>query len=739
MQLVRRMADLGMPAAHSETFRISPIPTRWRAAFGIMLVASIWAQPAAAGLDAWTSNGPFVTGSAGSARRVAVDPQDPATLYAGASTSFDCGSSVFRSTNGGTSWQTVLDEIDCVSAIVVDPNDPRIIHVAVESGFYDSTDGGNSWKGQDLPGGPGPDAVTSLVLDPMQPGTLYAGTSGGCLNQYDCRGRLLRSDDSGATWSTLASYETGVNAIVVGADATVYVAGGVDYSQPIPGATPRPGFLARSRDRGATWTDIDPVPGALVAQLVLSAHGATLHAATSEGLFGSADTGDNWRLEAAHLPIEQLSVDPLDARSIYALGNHVNAGLYSTELQHSTDDGQTWATLTNPSVPNGGFAPGGLAVAATQPTTLYVAYSDQLYRSTDAGMTWSASGLGLGSVVVGGLAFDPLDDALFATAGTMFRSTDQAASWRPRGETLEFLNRVAFDPQHAGTVYVTSFEGVRKSVDDALTWRAINRGLPYGQGFGGLPGGVLAVDPAVPDVLYLAATQVFTSRDAGETWTQARIGLPDDVDARTVSATPSAVYAGTVSGLYMSADHGGTWRRLDIEGAGLRFVTDVGVDPQHAERVYVATFEGVGRSVDAGATWTRITAGSLIDGQSCTSIAVSPVDAATLYVGTFAGVYRSRDAGATWELFSLGIANNQIVDLVVDPRDARMLYAATQFTGVYAIRQSDIAPPTLPTVTPSSPAHDESGCTMSGGGSRVWTWTIGWGLLLILRRTRARR
>jgi len=713
---------------------------RWlRAGLAIACFASLGTRPVAAGVDAWTANGPFVTGSAGSARRLTVDPRNPAIIYAGASTSFDCGSSVFRSTNGGASWQTVLDEIPCVDAIAIDPADPRIVHVGVDSGVYTTADGGDTWRTVDLPQVTDTDSVICLAVDPTQPATLYTGTRSACFNHYGCSGRLLKSSDGGTTWATISNYDTAVNAIVVAAEGTVYVAGGTDYSQPLPGDVAPPGFLIRSGDGGASWTDIDPKSGAFVVQLLLPPPAGTLHAATTQGLFASGDNGHSWRSEAANLPIEQLAADPVDAHSLYAVGNHFNAGLYTTEVQHSSDDGQTWATLTNPPVPDGGFAPGGLVVTATQPTTLYVAYSDQLYRSTDAGTNWMTSGIGLGSVVGGGLAFDPLDDTLFVAAQTVFRTTDQAASWSPRGEPLDFLNSIAFDPRKTGTLYVSSFEGVRKSVDDGLMWRAINQGLPYGQGSGGLPGGVLAVDPTVPDILYLAATGLFTSNDGGESWTQAHNGLPDDLDARSVAASASRVYAGTVAGVYASADHGRSWSRQDIESAGLRFVVDVAVDPHSTERVYIAAFEGVGRSSDAGATWTRISAGTLLDGQSCTSIAVNPVDASTLYVGTFAGIYRSRDAGVTWVPFSAGITNNQIVDLVVDPRDGRFVYAATQFTGVYVIEQSDIASPT----TTASRSHDESGCTLGAGAAEAsshghW-WALCGALLLALRRCTKRR
>jgi len=59
----------------------------------------------------------------------------------------------------------VLDEIGCVVGIVIDPADPRIVHVAVEGGFYISTDGGISW-GLEVTSDGVPGAISSLALDP---------------------------------------------------------------------------------------------------------------------------------------------------------------------------------------------------------------------------------------------------------------------------------------------------------------------------------------------------------------------------------------------------------------------------------------------------------------------------------------------------------------------------------------------------------------------------------------------
>ena len=282
---------------------------------------------------------------------------------------------------------------------------------------------------------------------------------------------------------------------------------------------------------------------------------------------------------------------------------------------------------------------------------------------------------------------------------------------------------------------MTSYDGVRKSVDGAHAGRKINHGLPYEDGSGGLLSGALAIDPGAPDVLYLAAGGLYTSSDGGESWTAAHSGLPENLDARDVLASESSVYAGAFPGLYASTDRGRTWRGLDIEPAGIRFVTSLAADPRHPERVYATAFEGLARSVDAGVTWTNLTAGSLLDGKPCTSIAVSPLDSSTLYVGTYEGVFRSRDTGTTWQTFSPGLTGNNIVDLLIEPRNPRIVYAATLFSGVYAIEQSDVAVPATPT-----PTNSAGGCAVTGAPQRSAATPLA-GLILLFFRfcSRTRR
>lgn len=103
----------------------------------------------------WTSIGPSIIGNYGWVGRMtafAFDPSDGQTLYAGGSGIGQNGTGVWKSTNGGRSWQPVTDRLDslCVGALAVDPGDPSIVYCGTGSyrprGVFKSIDGGTTWS-----------------------------------------------------------------------------------------------------------------------------------------------------------------------------------------------------------------------------------------------------------------------------------------------------------------------------------------------------------------------------------------------------------------------------------------------------------------------------------------------------------------------------------------------------------------------------------------------------------------
>ncbi|HET7564641.1 MAG TPA: glycosyl hydrolase, partial [Gemmatimonadaceae bacterium] len=148
---------------------------------------------------------------------IRVDPSNPDVVYA-AATGHAFGSNpvrgVYRSRDGGRSWQRVLFIDDSTAAIdlALDPVNPRILYAAMwkferypwgfsagggHSGLFKSTDGGDTWT--ELTHNEGmPKALIGrigIAISPSEPSRLYAS-----IEAADSTGGIFRSDDAGATW-----------------------------------------------------------------------------------------------------------------------------------------------------------------------------------------------------------------------------------------------------------------------------------------------------------------------------------------------------------------------------------------------------------------------------------------------------------------------------------------------------------------------------------------------------------
>lgn len=168
------------------------------------------------------------------------------------------------------------------------------------------------------------------------------------------------------------------------------------------------------------------------------------------------------------------------------------------------------------------------------------------------------------------------------------------------------------------------------------------------------------------------------------------------------------VYAACdVGGIYRSADHGKTWE-IKNRGLGNYYVQDIEVDPTRPRTVYAATRGGVYKSVNGGNLWVAKRNGfpppdEFAFSAPISDIVVDPRDPRILYAGVgvprdgydldgyhwqSAGVkgaiYKSVDAAEHWTLIqNTGIDPLAMVySLAIDPVDTRVLYAATS-EGIY--------------------------------------------------------
>jgi photosystem II stability/assembly factor-like uncharacterized protein len=637
------------------------------------------AHEAQAGVNAWT--GHFLGQGFGGGMAVTVDPTSPTTLYAG-SLAFG----VIKSTDGGGIWSTAntgLPLDDYISALVIDPQTPRILYASeygsgAGGAVFKSTDAGDTWNAAST-GLPVWGRFVTLAIDPDMPSTLYVGTQGDLGDPTADKRLVYKSTDAGDTWSAA---DTGLPA-----DARLAI--GTLAIDPHTPST----LYADLYDAGCFSTG----PGDIcIAPTPSSGH----------GVYKSTDAGRTWKAVNVGLPdnfVIGLAIDPRTPSTLYArFGDAVSP---DGALYKSTDAGETWHLVVDGALGEGVWSFNGvlqiLAIDFQTTSTLYaIGYCDGLGRtpltlckSTDGGATWTLAGAGLplgfnGGPNIRSLAIDPSAPSTLYAASPfsdfpVYKSTDGGATWKVPS-VKRSISAVAIDPFTRGTLYLGSDTGVYKSTDGGATW-----------GSTGLSTGVvypLVIDPLTPGTLYAGvAGGVFKSSDAGDTWSAASTGLPldGDVGALVIDPhTPGILYSthsGPEGGLFKSTDAGDTWSAASRGLPANRQVAALAVDPGTPSTLYVATrgatdysLDGaVFKSTDGGASWASSSTGLTFAFVSL--LAIDPHTPSTLYAsvgncgprGCGGGsLFTSTDGGASWS--SAGWSH--VDGLAFDPQSPGTVY-----------------------------------------------------------------
>ena len=142
-----------------------------------------------------------------------------------------------------------------ISTLVMDPSNPSTLYVATSVGLFKSTDGAGSWS--QLPTIPGSEPGSVWVLlDPNSPSTIYVAYADFAEADETWTTHLLRSDDGGLTWTDLneagapriGSTSSGPWLDTTTSPSTIYL-----YDDT--------GYVHRSTDRGETWTRLSVEEG----------------------------------------------------------------------------------------------------------------------------------------------------------------------------------------------------------------------------------------------------------------------------------------------------------------------------------------------------------------------------------------------------------------------------------------------------------------------------------------------
>jgi len=584
------------------------------------------------------------------------------TLYAGVRASPDAPGDVYRSTDGGETWQLLETGIPdswngqslTISALefAVDGSVLAGLYYGHEAGggaVYRSTDGGETW--QLLQGGLESYSVFALATVPSGSLTVYVGTNGGLWQLEVPQGGPAEP----GTWESNGPRGGRAQALAVSPGFTldgVALAGEYLYGR--HGEEYGLGIF-RSSDSGQTWQSSSAGTegiwsAAAVHDFAFSPDfvtDRTVFAATWGGLFKSTDGGAQWDWIFFGLPgsVTAVAVAPDYPVSRHVLASSGWSGLYVSGDggRHWIKDLSVWATADLAYSPE--FAVDGVAFAA----------GSRLYRTADRGLSWTeVLTQGISSLAVSP-AFG-VDGTVFAGGDALYFSYDGGTTWI--SSTLPFdaprIDALALSPAYPSdpTLFAGTNSGLYRSYDGGLSWEPV-------AGYPGLAVRALALSPGWPDhpVLLVGTDEgVYRTGDGGVTWVRAEGMAPLATGPLALSAGEGLLVTGTSQhGIHGTTDGGDSWFPLGLQDRWAGRITGVALSPAYPADgtmfAVVLNTMSIGanlyRTADGGHTWEPVYS----TGYLGPSLALSPAyasDRTAFAARDGAQVLRSVDGGDTW-------------------------------------------------------------------------------------------
>lgn len=581
---------------------------------------------------------------------LAVSPSDPQVIYAGTGeaalrSNVSFGDGVYRSTDGGKTWQHVgLENTRHIGKILIDPKDPDKVLVAAlgsiyrpnhYGGVYLTTDGGKHWKKviyvNDRTGG------IDLAVDPDNARIIYAATwevwrKPWMLHSGGPGSGIYKSTDGGKTWHQIKGHGLPTGTLGRIGLAVSKNDGGEQVYAIIEA---KKGGVYRSDDGGSSWervnkaqplrsrpfyfTKIFSDPGDPDTVYVLDRF-----------FFKSTDQG--WHFASAHMQggdNHDLWINPLHPR-FRIEGNDQGAVI-------STDGGKTWTVPYNEPIAQ-------MYHVNTDNRYPYNLYGEQ----QDSGsiiipsMTFSWGICGITDTVGGGesgfVVPQPGDpDILFADT-----YMGQLTRYNRKTKELKQVSPWPYD-SHGESAAQQKYR---------FTWVA-----------------PIVFSPQNPDVLYMGSQVLFKSTNLGQSWNVISPDLSrDDKGKQQLS--------------------GGPITKDDASAEYYDLIYSIAPSPKRAGEIWVGTDDGrVWLTLDGGKHWKKVTPGGIPKWSKISMIEASTFNAGTAYLVADAHklgvskpfIYRTTDYGKSWVRITDGLPAPDYVHVVrQDPVNPDLLFAGTE-------------------------------------------------------------
>ncbi|MGH7713979.1 MAG: WD40/YVTN/BNR-like repeat-containing protein, partial [Gemmatimonadaceae bacterium] len=617
---------------------------------------------------------------------IAIAPSDPNVIYVGTGEKdlredLTYGTGVYRSSDGGQTWSSLgLRETHQISQIRIDPRDADRVFVAAmghafgpnaERGVFRTTDGGKSWQKvlfvDDSTG------AIDLIMDPTNPRILFAAMwkfqrtpwsmlSGGG------RSGIWKTTDGGDTWKEITR-NSGLPRVPLGRI-------GIDISRTNPRrvyasveAKDTLGGIFRSDDGGENWEHVNGEQKFNVRMWYYS----TLTAdPTDENtvyvmnltVWKSIDGGRTFsRIRVPHGDTHALWIDPRDGTRM--INGNDGGGTVSL------DGGATWSSIYNQ--PTGQFY--HVITDSQWPYRIYGAQQDNSTISipsrSDNGAISENDWFAVAGCENAHIAVDPRNpDITYGGCymGALGRYDKRTANYKDISVWLRNYDGYGAGevPQrfqwtypivisaHDPTILYTTSQYVWRSRDEGQSWEKISPDL------------------TVHDPATLGRSGGLNGEMTGAEWYATIYAFAESPVRRGV------LWAGSDDGLiHVSQDAGQTWQNVTPPNFG-KFARVSHMDPgrHSAGTAYVAANRYqqddfapyLWKTHDYGKTWTRINDGIPV-GAFTRSLREDVVKRGLLFAGTETGVYVSFDDGARWHSLQLNLPRVSVRDLAVKDND----------------------------------------------------------------------
>ncbi|MEM4168428.1 MAG: hypothetical protein QXW98_08285, partial [Candidatus Caldarchaeum sp.] len=423
-------------------------------------------------------------------------------------------------------------------------------------------------------------------------------------------------------------------------------------------------------------------------------------------MYKSTDEGELWGIPTQDDRVDNpicVICEPQNAQVVY-IGRNGDVPVWK-----SVNGGETWE-------------PKSYGITNTQPLCFAVDPSDNnasfvllgsgyqsgapvYYRTTNGGEVWHSYAIGTNYLDVYDIAVVPGSPRRVYLAGGgwnvdagFYLSTDDGISFQRTivGEVMA----VAYDPGNPMSVWegeiVGEGIGVRKSTNGGLDWSGVFL-LPEGNYINAL----LVTEP---NKVY-AATDVgmFLSADGGQNWTKINNGIytSNIFDIVVKPSDYQYLYIGGQACIYRSSDGGQNWVE---KTKGFKLSNTVGVSTSLPGAIYVLAPGTVHKSGDLGQTWITIDNGYTYGCRY--SIAVDATDHNRVFhVGeTFLDVNyvrRTTNSGQTWTNLFEAI-NATYTSIAIDPTNGQIVYLAFRDPppSVFGLQKSTNGGDTWENITP---------------------------------------